>query len=167
MERPLGGGFFAFGPQTYLMYLPEVGPRRTVAHSIYFQTLGHHGFIGLGLFLLLLGLVNNSCGRTIKRACQFPDLYWMRDLAAMIQVSLVGYAVTGAFLDMAYFDYYYALIAVVVGMQVVLNQREADAGKPTEQVPTLAVGTATDIRRRFAPAPREALALMRNWYHRL
>jgi hypothetical protein len=32
----------------------------------------------------------------------------------MVQVCLVGYASTGAFLGLAYFDYYYTLVAVIV-----------------------------------------------------
>jgi hypothetical protein len=32
----------------------------------------------------------------------------------MIQVSLVAYVTAGAFLGLAYFDYYYTLVAVVV-----------------------------------------------------
>lgn len=167
MERPLGGGFFAFGPETYLMYLPEVGARRTVAHSIYFQTLGHHGFIGLGLFLLLLGLIFNSCRRTIRRARQFPDLHWMRNLAAMIQVSLIGYAVTGAFLDMAYFDYYYALIAVVVGMDVVLRQREASSALRTDVILPVVSAPTTVKGLPFSPTPKEVVALAKSWYARL
>ena len=172
MDRPFGGGFFAFAPETYLMYLPEVGPRRTVAHSIYFQTLGHHGFIGLGIFLLLIGLLFNSCSRTISRVRQFPELSWMRDLAAMLQVSLIGYAVTGAFLDMAYFNYYYALIAIIVGMEVVLRQRETSMASGVNTVGADAEQAVVVMRTDgkglpFAPTPKEVIALGRSWYHRL
>jgi hypothetical protein len=38
----------------------------------------------------------------------------------MVQVSLVGYATAGAFLGLAYFDYYYTLIALVVLCKTVL-----------------------------------------------
>ncbi len=167
MDRPFGGGFFAFAPQTYLMYLPEVGARRTVAHSIYFQTLAHHGFVGLGIFLLLLGLLFYSCRSIIARVRQFPDLYWMRDLAAMIQVSLIGYAVTGAFLDMAYFDFYYALIAIVVGMDVVLRQREASAPLGNDAILPIATVRSSGKGLPFSPTPKEVVALVRAWYARL
>jgi uncharacterized membrane protein len=43
----------------------------------------------------------------------------------MVQVSLVGYASAGAFLGLAYFDFYYTLIAIVVLCKVVLVSREA------------------------------------------
>ena len=37
----------------------------------------------------------------------------MTELGAMLQVSLVGYAVGGAFLGLAYFDLYYHVIAII------------------------------------------------------
>jgi probable O-glycosylation ligase (exosortase A-associated) len=39
---------------------------------------------------------------------------WAADLASMIQVSMVGYAASGAFLGLAYFDLYYTLVAIMV-----------------------------------------------------
>jgi hypothetical protein len=50
----------------------------------------------------------------IKVAKQSAETIWMADLLAMIQVSLLGYAASGAFLGLAYFDLYYHLIAIVV-----------------------------------------------------
>ena len=44
----------------------------------------------------------------------------MSDLAAMLQVSLIGYAASGAFLGLAYFDLYYHLIALIVILRVLL-----------------------------------------------
>jgi hypothetical protein len=38
----------------------------------------------------------------------------------MVQVSFVGYASAGAFLGLAYFDYYYTLVALVILCKTVL-----------------------------------------------
>ena len=127
LHEPFGWGFGAFGPQAYLMYLPEVGARGTDAHSIYFEILGEQGFIGLALFLLLGIFAMSACARIIKQTKGQLDMQWMQTLAAMIQVSLIGYAVSGAFLGLAYFDLYYALLAIIVGMTVVLKQRKDTA----------------------------------------
>ena len=43
----------------------------------------------------------------------------------MVQVSLVGYASAGAFLGLAYFDFYYTLVAVVVLTKTVLVAQDA------------------------------------------
>jgi putative inorganic carbon (hco3(-)) transporter len=95
MHRPLGGGFETFAPATYLMYLPEAGPRKTDAHSIYFEIMAEQGFIGLGLFLAIGIFSLQACGSIIRRTRGIPDLLWMNELARMMQVSLVGYAVSG------------------------------------------------------------------------
>lgn len=84
------------------------------AHSLYFEVMGEHGFPGLALFLLL-GILTWLRGRELIARCgPDPENKWAADLAAMIQVSLVGYAVGGAFLGMAYFDLPYHLMAIVV-----------------------------------------------------
>jgi hypothetical protein len=64
----------------------------------------------------------------------------------MVQVSLVGYASAGAFLGVAYFDLYYALITVVVLTKMVLLSDKA-ASKATP-----AIGPA-----KAASAPRDAV----------
>lgn len=108
-----GGGFKMFSPQSFLAYAPE--PLRVHdAHSIYFQVLGEHGFIGLALFLMVGLFTWLRCGETIRLAKRNPELKWASDLAAMLQVALIGYGVSGAFLGLAYFDYYYHLIAIAL-----------------------------------------------------
>ena len=50
-----------------------------------------------------------------------PDLHWAGDLAAMIQVSLIGFWVGGSFLSFAYWDYPMVLVALLVAMRAVLD----------------------------------------------
>ncbi|MDH3588597.1 MAG: putative O-glycosylation ligase, exosortase A system-associated, partial [Gammaproteobacteria bacterium] len=54
-DRPLtGGGFSAVEHLgTFIKYRPDA-TRGRAAHSVYFQVLGDHGFIGLGLYLAML-----------------------------------------------------------------------------------------------------------------
>jgi putative inorganic carbon (HCO3(-)) transporter len=116
-DRPLvGGGYGAFDRDLFLRYAPNPTDFHD-SHSIYFQVLGEHGFVGLALFLLLLFLalrVGGSVNRELKRHAGRVDLNWARDLASMLQVSLVGYAVGGAFLGLAYFDLFYHLVALLL-----------------------------------------------------
>ncbi|MCW9058156.1 MAG: putative O-glycosylation ligase, exosortase A system-associated [Gammaproteobacteria bacterium] len=93
------------------------------SHSIYFGMLGEHGWVGLGLFLVLLFFTWRSASWIIAKTKRHKELYWARDLAAMIQVSLVGYMSAGAFLGLQYFDLFYHLIAIVVMTRVVVQQR--------------------------------------------
>jgi probable O-glycosylation ligase (exosortase A-associated) len=113
MSRLLGGGFETFDPYLFKIYAPNPDDYHD-AHSIYFEILGEHGFIGLAIYLTLALFTWRSAARIAKEANHYPELKPLADLMRMIQVSLVGYAVSGAFLGMAYFDLYYALISIVV-----------------------------------------------------
>jgi len=108
-----GGGFSVTWPQIFLMYAPEPD-RMHAAHSIYFMVLGEHGFIGLFLFLLLFVLTFMSAGRLRTQARLRPETLWLSSLGAMCQVSLIGYAVGGAFLSLSYYDLPYNIMALVV-----------------------------------------------------
>lgn len=126
VQRPLGGGFEAFQAEMFAAYSPEPG-RVHDAHSIYFEVLGEHGYVGLALFLLL-GLMTWRSAAAIARRCRGdPEKQWAAHLATMIQVSLVGYASAGAFLGLAYFDYYYTLVAVVILLKTLLLKEAPDA----------------------------------------
>lgn len=127
-DRPLlGAGNNAFTSDLYAIYNPGAEGAHD-AHSIYFEVLAEHGFVGLALFLLLGWFAWRSCTLVVKQARSRPTGQWMADLAGMLQVSLVGYATSGAFLGLAYFDLYYHLIALVVLMKV-LTQRLTEQPK--------------------------------------
>jgi probable O-glycosylation ligase (exosortase A-associated) len=111
----------AMGRGGYDIYLPEVFARYApvpddvhAAHSIYFQVLGEHGFVGLGLFLLLWVMAWRVAGHLRRTGPLLPATQWTADLGAMTQASLAGYAVGGAFLSLAYFDLPYNLLLLVV-----------------------------------------------------
>jgi hypothetical protein len=58
----------------------------------------------------------------------------------MIQVTLIAYMTAGAFLGLAYFDYFYHLMVVVVVLHHLLRSARADsaaAAKPVEPLSLL------------------------------
>lgn len=112
-DRITGGGFEMFQAPTFARYAPEPARVHDV-HSIYFEVMGEHGFIGFLLWLLIGLFAWRTGSKTIKACKKDPNRKWAADLAAMVQVSLVGYAAGGAFLGLAYFDLYYHLVIVLV-----------------------------------------------------
>ncbi|MCZ2291218.1 MAG: putative O-glycosylation ligase, exosortase A system-associated [Burkholderiales bacterium] len=132
--RLFGGGFETWQAGAFALYAPDPTNVRDV-HSIYFEVLGEHGWIGLALFLSLLGLTWLKCGSIIRMTRKRPDDTWARDLAAMIQVSLIGYASAGAFLGLAYFDYFYHLVAIVVVLYTIVPKPQAALAKTKQEVP--------------------------------
>jgi probable O-glycosylation ligase (exosortase A-associated) len=114
-DRITGAGFATAAEVIYAQYAPD--PNYVlVAHSIYFQILGEHGFIGLALYLLMWALTYIAAGRIRALAAgRGAESEWVVSLASMLQVSMVGFAVGGAFLSLAYWDLpYYMLVLVYV-----------------------------------------------------
>jgi len=142
-DRLTGGGFECFRRPTFAMYAPDPGDVHD-AHSIYFEVLGEHGFIGLALFLAIGYAAWRSCRWIMRRTKEREDLKWIHDLGAMLQVSLVGYAAAGAFLGLAYFDLYYNLIALIVLAKVISAKvlRGEDVGEPERAKPVPTYGVA-------------------------
>jgi probable O-glycosylation ligase (exosortase A-associated) len=108
-----GGGFEMYYKATFMAYAPNPYDVHA-AHSIYFQVLGEHGFVGLFLFLLVWFVTWRWAGWLRRNAKNNPDTEWAAVLGSMVQASLAGYLVAGAFLSLAYFDLPYNLMALVV-----------------------------------------------------
>jgi probable O-glycosylation ligase (exosortase A-associated) len=114
LDRPfVGGGFDTFDPELFKKYAPNPLDFHD-AHSIYFEVLAEHGFVGLGLFVGLFLATFRNAGWLRRQARDRPDLQWAGDLGSMIQVCIAGYAVGGAFLGLAYFDLPYHFVAFTV-----------------------------------------------------
>ena len=117
--RPLNGGGFGFSSfQAYADYYPEFLERWPgkiwSCHSTWLSILGEHGFVAFALWLALLV----SCFIHLKRIRKYgtldPEKSTFVHYADMLQGSLVTYLVVGTFLDAAYFDMFYYLVAVTV-----------------------------------------------------
>lgn len=119
-ENPFtGGGFLNYNnPEKWSEYAdPEVlwghiVPRAT--HSIFFDMLSHHGWVGLILFISLLVFTMTRLMRLQKLAFKTPSMEWVGNYAMCLKISLIGYITAGAFLSLAYFDLFYAIVALTV-----------------------------------------------------
>ena len=58
----------------------------------------------------------------IRTTKTIPELTWIRDLVAMTQVGLAGFAVGGAFAGLAFFDLPYHMAAIIVLCSVFVKQ---------------------------------------------
>lgn len=108
-----GGGMSYQHAEYFFLY----GQHETIiraAHSIYFQILGNHGFIGLSLFLLIWLTTYRDAAWLVKNTRHNPHAMWAAQLGAMAQVSLIGYLVGGAFLSLSYYDLPYNIMVMVV-----------------------------------------------------
>jgi putative inorganic carbon (HCO3(-)) transporter len=160
--RPLGAGFEMYTGAVHARYAPQVRFEGNVsakayearaAHSIYFQVLGEHGWVGLALFLGIWLLAWRGANRLRKKGRSDPDLEWVAHLAGMCQVALVGYAVGGAFLSLAYFDLPFNLLVIIVVTERWLaghaaQRASAPANPPSPALPATQVRLAGQGRQR-------------------
>lgn len=120
LDRPIvGGGFDIYDYGVFLRYAP-VPDDVHAAHSLYFQVLGEHGFVGLFIYLALAWCAWRAGSRIIRDTKPYPDLRWASDLATMLQVSMLGFGVGGAFLSLVYFDVPYYLMGAMVATSLIV-----------------------------------------------
>jgi putative inorganic carbon (HCO3(-)) transporter len=113
LNYPMGVGFNPTTYELFARFAPDpTNPK--VAHSIYFQVLGHHGFIGLAIFLGIWGSTWRMSNWLRNQKDLTPETAWTADLGAMCQVAIMGYLVGGLFLSLAYFDLPYNIMAMIV-----------------------------------------------------
>jgi probable O-glycosylation ligase (exosortase A-associated) len=117
-----GVGFNTATPELFARFSPNA-EAILVAHSNYFQVMGNHGFIGLVLYLSIWVSTWRTAGWLRQQTQRVPQTQWTADLGAMCQVSLVGYLVGGAFLNLAYFDLPYNLMVMVVLTRVWVEKK--------------------------------------------
>lgn len=126
-DRPLvGGGFEPYSRKVLEHYRPGYDTVRA-AHSIYFQVLGEHGFLGFGLLALFWTLTLLTAYRIVRDTQNKPEFEWAFWLARMIQVSFLAYFIGGSFLNLAYWDVpYYLMVMLAVTAYIVRNTPTAN-----------------------------------------
>jgi probable O-glycosylation ligase (exosortase A-associated) len=121
----IGGGFDMINDtQTYFHYSPEADAVHNF-HSIYFEMLGEFGYGGLFIFLGLIISTLAVAQKVVRLTRRSPEVFWARDLAQSLQVSIVGYCAAGAFLNLGFYDLFYALVALTVGLRVAVQKELA------------------------------------------
>lgn len=140
-DRVTGAGFVTDDPAIYQLYAPNPDIV-LVAHSIYFQVLGEHGYIGLLFYLTFWIATYALAGRIAGKSVGQENLEWANSLALMIKVSLIGFAVGGAFLSLAYWDMPYYLFVILLCtdrcVKEAANRRLAqeEGTNATKRIPT-------------------------------
>jgi len=124
---PFGAGFY--GPELpgiFNRYFP--GEKSHAAHSIYFQVLGEHGFIGLFIYLGIVLISFKYCWSIIRKTRHSKGV-WQHKLARMILTSLLAFFVGGAALSMAYYDLF-VILALLLPQLLALAPQSVKAVRP-------------------------------------
>jgi putative inorganic carbon (hco3(-)) transporter len=149
---------FGIGPNNLEVVFYQYSPKNVpfhVAHNSYFELLAECGLPSLLLFLAMLG----TAFLRLERLRRAPPVPWVGVYAGMLQASLAAFVVGSTFLNMAYFDLVYHLVALAVCLELAAaGAAEAEAASPE---PAAAApwwrqprnpAWARDLARRPAPA---------------
>lgn len=126
-DHPITGG----GYHTFLLHQTGTfdNPMYLEAHNILFETLADHGFVGLGLFLLLImGMIFN-CQTMSKRAKKIPELAWAINLGGMLQLAMWTFLAGSQFLSDATQSMPYELCALSLAARGIVERRLATEPK--------------------------------------
>lgn len=145
--RPVtGGGFDAFTPELFELYAPNPKDFHD-AHSIYFEVMAEHGFVGL-FFFVALAICVMLQGQKIRRLTRDKEkLAWAHEAAGMLQVSFAGFGVGGAFLGLAYFDLPYHIMSMMIIVHAIVR-RELQTSPATPVIVPAATYTPAAAMRR-------------------
>ena len=124
---PFGAGFYGINlPSVWQKYHPG---ELHAAHSIYFQTLGEQGVIGLALYLAIIGVAFLNLRATIRDTIGVPAFAWANDLARAINLSLIAFCIGGAAAPMNFYDVFllWVMLSATLHEQA-RAQRAAQAG---------------------------------------
>jgi probable O-glycosylation ligase (exosortase A-associated) len=127
--------------------------RARAAHSIYFEMLGGAGYVGLAIYLALLGGAFLGAVRlsASKRDSRIEP--WIPSFGYHAQIALAVFCVGGAAVSIEMWDGYWILIALI-GAAAKLAREPALAGEAP--IPSLRAGWRMAARGRggFAPRPK-------------
>jgi probable O-glycosylation ligase (exosortase A-associated) len=120
-------------------------------HSIYFEALGEHGWVGLTIFLSIFAVFFFDMWRIRRRVRDRPDLQWLGDLARALSHGVMIFMAGAAFVGVAFYPLHYYLFALAVSASAALHRAGAAPAAATTKssvVPALASGW----RQRIAQA---------------
>jgi len=133
--HPQGGGFAAFYINEITVRTDaETGATETqrgrAFHSIYFEVLGEHGYVGIALFLGLFLFSFRALRQVVRLSRNRPDLQWSRDLANALQVSTLVVMACGAFTGFAFQPFVYYLFAMSVSVREYVRRVQEEGPVP-------------------------------------
>ena len=130
-DYPMGGSFDAVpNVDVYRRYQPRPLPDDAPSsgpHSIYFQLLGDHGFVGLGIFLLLMASCMWSLFRIRRASRQIPSARWLIVYSQMVETSILAFMVSGAFLGVVYLDVIYQMVGLTIVLKMLFRKEIQEA----------------------------------------
>jgi len=128
---------------------------RKAAHSIYLSNLAELGILGHPLWLCLIFGTMISLLRFMRRAKHLPPgLGWPYSLGRALLLSMIGFAIHGAFHNEEYLELMFAIIGLTVALQVV-TERELSKARLLSEADERAEARSKKTEKDKAANPRK------------
>lgn len=109
--------------------------RARAAHSVYFQVLGEHGFVGLAIYLAIIARAFIGARRVALAASKEIATRWIASLGGMLQLCIFAFCLGGSALSFAYFELMFALFGIVLVLETRILPAALRAARATASVP--------------------------------
>lgn len=153
-RHPAGAGFMAYLGNRFEMRTAdgqEIVEEGRAFHSIYFEVLGEHGWIGLAIFFAIFAVFFLDMWRIRRRVRDRPDLAWLGDLARALSHGILIFMAGAAFVNIAFYPLHYYLFAMAVCASAALH-RAARVPAPASAASPVTPVMAGGWRQRAAQA---------------
>lgn len=148
----VGGGF-----KVYLLNLPSADVKihdgYIDAHSFFFEILGEHGFVGIGLFMFIWGFAAKTCMSLRKSTnvnSDTADESWYQVYARCLLIGLCGYSLGGLFNALGSYAYFYLVFASIGSLAVLARLESKDGLVNEKKRAKLALNISSRKQTRFS-----------------
>ena len=127
-SHPAGAGFNSYLGNRITArdeYGLEIVQEGRAFHSIYFEVLGEHGWIGLAIFFSVFAVFFLDMRRIRRQVRDRPDLEWLGDLARALSHGVLIFMAGAAFVGIAFYPLQYYLFALAVSASAALRRAAA------------------------------------------
>jgi probable O-glycosylation ligase (exosortase A-associated) len=127
-RHPAGAGFNAYLGNRFAWRDAngrEMVQESRAFHSIYFETLGEHGWVGFTIFMAIFTVFFLDMRRVRRRVRDRPDLEWLGDLARALSHGMLIFMAGSAFIGVAFLPLQYYMFALAVSASAALHRAAA------------------------------------------
>ena len=155
-EHPvLGIGYENWIPY-YASNFGGVGGRVQLVHNVFLQASSELGYAGLAAFLLMIGWTFRMNAKTRKRMKARQDGRYLFYMAYGLDAALVGFMVSGFFVTVLYYPYFWINYALTAALFTVARDKAKTPAPAQAPVRGRPVAPRRVPMQRVAPATRVA-----------
>lgn len=131
-ENPFGGGFGSYRINQHVIPAPEMPGgqleiKARAYHSIYFEVLGEHGYVGVVIFGLIIVVMFANFRKVATAKDESPEALWSAGLSRALTISALVYLAGGAFIGIAFQPFLYYLVAISISMRELVHREQFNA----------------------------------------